>query len=216
MGTSQSTRDATDEVHDATEDPSDSTEVDPSEITKTTEGTDGTFVRFERTVHPSSDGPGTEDTLSHRRFVIDNSDEHVHPRQEELIEVLSGQYGVSIEGTDRILTEGEGVTVPPDTPHRQWNPTDQPVRVAHEAHPARQSEGLFETLYVLAQAGQTDEKGIPNLLQFAVISHAYPGHVYVTTLPVSVQKALFTLLAPVDRLAGHKATYSREDVDALR
>lgn len=191
--------------------------ADPAEITIGAEETDGEFARFEFTVHRSPGTSGREETLSHRRFIMDSPDEHIHPSEAEFIEVLSGEYGVAFEGTDHILAAGDNITVPMNTAHRHWNPTDQPIRVAHEHHPAaRESEAIFETLYTLAQAGRTDEKGFPNLLQFAVINKAYPGHAYRTDLPISVQKTLFTLLAPIGRLAGYEATHTRDDIEDLR
>lgn len=217
MATPRSTGDISDTTIGTAHDSPDLAEADPAEITMRSEETDDEFARFEFTVHPSPDMSGQEDTLSHRRFIMDNPDEHVHPSEEEFIEVLSGEYGVAFEGTDHILAAGDEITVPMNTAHRHWNPTDQPIRVAHEHHPAaRKSEAIFETLYALAQADRTDEKGIPNLLQFAVINKAYPGHVYRTDLPISVQKLLFTLLAPIGRLAGYEATYTRDDIEDLR
>lgn len=192
----------------------DVTEAEPLEITERSRETSGKFVRFETTVHPSGSGTGAD--LSHRRYIVDNPDEHVHPRQEETVEVLSGEYTVVFEGTEYRLTEGNGATIPRNTAHRHWNPTDRPVRVAHELRPPHETEALVETMYALAQAGRTDEKGMPNLLQLAVINDAYPDHAYTTALPIAVQKTLFAVLAPIGRLAGYEATYSREEVDDLR
>lgn len=196
--------------------PTDLTKRDPFEFTKRPEETDGEFLRFEATVHPSAETTGTNESLSHRRFLMDNPDEHIHPRQEEYVEVLSGEYGVAIDGTEHSLTEGEEITLPKNTPHRHWNPTRKPVRVAHEHRPPLQSEAFGEVLYTLAQAGKTDEKGIPNPLQFAVIMDEYAGHAYTTDLPIGLQKALFRVLGPIGRLAGYEAGYTREDIERLR
>ena len=199
-----------------TGEPPDVTELDPFEFTKRADETDGEFVRFEATVHPLPDRSETEEGLSHRRFLLDNPDKHIHPQQEEYVEVLSGEYGVEIDGTEHLLAEGDDITLPMNTPHRHWNPTDHPIRVAHEQRPALQSEELGETLYTLAQAGNTNEKGIPSPLQFAVIMDTFPGHAYAADLPVGVQKAVFRLLGPIGRLAGYEGTHSREDIDRLR
>lgn len=177
--------------------------------------TDGEFVRFEATVHPRSDRSGTN-ALSHHRWLFDNPAEHLHPYQAESIEVLSGEYVVAMDGTEHTLTTGDPVTVPKHTPHRHWNPTRRPVRFAHEHHPARDSEAIIETYYALAQAGRTDDGGLPNLLQTAVVNDAYPGHVYLTTVPIPIQRALISLLAPVGRLMGYRGTYRRDDLDELR
>lgn len=57
----------------------------------------------------------------------------------------------------------------------------------------------------LAQAGETDADGRPPFLQFAVLQDAYPGHAYMTNLPVGLQKALFAMLAPIGRQMGYTA-----------
>jgi len=169
--------------------------ADPFEITKRGADTDGEFVRFEATIHPGLDADADVE-LDHERFLLDNPDEHLHPHQEEIIEVLAGEYAVEREGTEHRLEEGEEITVPKNTAHRHWNPTAKPVRVAHEHHPARDSAAHAEAMWALAQDGETHEKGLPNMLQFAVISNAYPAIAYTTAVPVPVQKAMFAVLAP--------------------
>ncbi|MEF8853528.1 MAG: cupin domain-containing protein [Haloarculaceae archaeon] len=182
--------------------------VDPFEITKRPADTNGDFVRFEATVHPKLDAETSGVEPDHERFLLDNPDEHVHPYQREVIEVLAGEYAVEFEGTEHRLSEGEDITVPRNTPHRHWNPSAEPIRVAHEHHPARDSAAHAEAMWTLAQEGKTNEKGIPNPLQFAVVSRAYPGIAYTTAVPIPVQKAAFAVLGPVGRLAGYHAAYS--------
>jgi mannose-6-phosphate isomerase-like protein (cupin superfamily) len=161
-------------------------------------------VRFETTLYPAPDAPGRA-ALPHHRWAADNGDEHIHPNQEEIFRVRSGTYRVIVGDTDRTLTEREEIKLPRNTPHRHFNPADRPARVIKEDRPARNSEAFFSALYALAQAGKTDEDGLPSFLQFAVLQDEYPGHAYVTDLPVGVQKALFTLLALLGRLLGYDA-----------
>jgi len=184
--------------------------VKPFEITHRPDDTNGDFVRFESIVHPAPEAAGTDHDLDHERYLIDNPDEHVHPHQREVIEVLVGEYGVAFEGTEHRLGEGEEIIIPEDTPHRHWNPTAQPVRVAHEHHPARDSGAHAAAMYALARDGKTDEKGLPNPLQFAVLNDAYPGVAYSTAIPIPVQKAMTALLAPIGRVVGYEASYALE------
>lgn len=183
----------------------DVTDADPLVVTKEAADANGEFVRFETTVHPAIDADEADVELDHERYLIDNPDEHLHPHQEEVIEVLSGEYAVEIDGTEHRLSEGEEITVPRNTAHRHWNPSAEPVRVAHEHHPAMDSAEHVKAMWSLAQRGKTDEKGIPNPLRFAVVNRAYPGVAYTTAVPVPVQRAMFTLLAPVGRLVGYRA-----------
>lgn len=186
-------------------------DAEPFEITKRAVDTGGAYVRFEATVHPAIDAETPNVDLDHERFLLDNPDEHIHPHQEEVIEVLGGEYAVEFGGTEHRLDDGDEITVPQNTPHRHWNPSAQPVRVAHEHHPPRDSAALGEAMYALAQDGKTDEKGMPNLLQFAVLNRAYPGIAYTTDVPIPVQKAMTAVLGPLGRLAGYEANYSRDE-----
>ncbi|WP_255151016.1 cupin domain-containing protein [Halorarius halobius] len=185
-------------------------DADPLVVTGGTDEAGEEFVRFEVTVHPR---PGAGDGgLAHERHLFDNSDPHVHPKQEERFEVVAGEYGIERDGTEHRLTPGDELTVPAGTPHRQFNPTAEPIRVVHEHRPPRESAEIFESFYALAQAGETDEKGMPGLLRTAVLVDEYPGHTYRPTPPVVVQKAMFGALAAVGRLAGYEATHAHEDV----
>lgn len=193
------------------EDMQDLADAEPFKIVKGADETDGEFVRFEATLHPSSDEVEADSDLPHRRWAADDVHEHIHPTQEERLRVLSGRYQVVIAGNEHTLTEGEEITLPANTSHRHWNPTDQPVRVVNELQPARDAEVFFSTLFALAQAGETDEEGLPNILQFAVLQDAYPNHAYITGVPIPVQKGLFMLLAPFGRLLGYEAAPPPEE-----
>jgi quercetin dioxygenase-like cupin family protein len=136
---------------------------------------------------------------------------HVHPRQEEYFKAVSGTIGVQVDDEQRWLKVGEGVTVPPGTPHRWWNDSeDEDAHVTVELRPALNSETFFETLYGLAGDGKTDENGVPNLLQQAVtLNGINSGEIYLASPPVPVQKAVLATLAPVGRLLGYRDHYQK-------
>jgi quercetin dioxygenase-like cupin family protein len=136
---------------------------------------------------------------------------HVHPRQEERFKAVSGSLGVQVRDERRWLTEGEEVIVPPGTPHRWWNDSDdEEAHVSVELRPALNSEVFFETLYGLARDGKTDENGVPNLLQQAVaLDGINRGEIYLASPPVPVQKVILAVLAPVGRLLGYRDHYQR-------
>jgi hypothetical protein len=80
--------------------------------------------------------------------------------------LLSAELVVSPGGDEqRNLAEGGEAVVPPRTPHRLWNDTDEEARVLVELRPALNSEIFFETVYGLARDGKTDEKGAASILQ---------------------------------------------------
>jgi hypothetical protein len=79
-----------------------------------------------------------------------------------------------------------------------------------ELRPALNTEIFFESLYGLAADGKTDENGVPNLLQTAVaLDGLHKGEIYPATPPIALQKALFTLLAPVGKLVGYRDHYPK-------
>ncbi|WP_436935157.1 cupin domain-containing protein [Halovenus marina] len=186
-------------------------ELNPHVVRDNAAETDGEFVRFESTMYPSSTDPTAARELSHEPWGLDNDFEHVHPEQEERWKVLAGKLRIAVDGDEQILEEGEETTLPSDVPHRHWNPTDRPIRVRWERRPAFQTEAWAESVYALAQAGKTNEEGVPDPLQIAVWIDAFPAETaYPTVAPVSIQKRLSALFAPVGRLAGYEAQYSRE------
>jgi quercetin dioxygenase-like cupin family protein len=73
--------------------------------------------------------------------------EHVHPEMEERYEVLSGTAAFRIAGEERTAGPGDVVTVPPNTAHLAWNPTQDPVTLKVEFRPALRWEEFVERLF---------------------------------------------------------------------
>lgn len=133
--------------------------------------------------------------------------EHVHPTQEERFTVRAGTLTLRIAGQQRELGVGEQAAIPPGTPHVWWNGGDEELRVLLEFRPAGQFDRFITSFFALAQAGRTDERGLPNVLQTAVSLRVYGDTIYPTKPPRPVQRVLFALLAPVGRLLGYKPDY---------
>jgi quercetin dioxygenase-like cupin family protein len=161
---------------------------------KTAQDTDGELLRVDLFVSPRGGNPL-----------------HVHPLQEEYFKAVSGTIGVQVGDEHRWLRAGEEAVVPPGTPHRWWNDSDdEEAHVLVELRPALNSETFFETLYGLARDGKTNESSAPNLLQQAVtLTGINKGEIYLASPPVPVQKALLAALAPVGRLLGYKDHYPK-------
>lgn len=184
--------------------------ADPHVVKKSPKETDGDFVRFESTLYPGSSQDSSRVDFPHERWSLDYKIKHVHPTQKERWEVVAGELGVTVDGDEQMLTAGEEVTLPAGVPHQHWNPAKEPARVIWERHPAYSDPEWAESLYTLAQRGQTDEDGVPNLLQLAVINSAYPNEcVYLPSVPVRIQKIAFSALGAIGRLLGYKARHSR-------
>jgi hypothetical protein len=81
------------------------------------------------------------------------------------------------------------------------------VHVNWQTRPALRTEAFFETVFGLAAEGKVNEKGVPNLLQSAVIAQAFAGEFRLAKPPWPIQRLLFAVLAPLGRLLGYTAKY---------
>jgi len=82
------------------------------------------------------------------------ADDHVHPDQEERIEVLAGTLHCRVSGEVRELHAGETLIIPPCTPHALWNESPSGSRSIGEYRPALETLRLFEAIFVAAPAGE--------------------------------------------------------------
>ena len=127
---------------------------------------------------------------------------HYHPYQEERFEVLSGEVRARIDGAERRYGAGETFTIPPGTPHTMWAEQGG-ARFNWQTRPALNTEAFFEKAWGLAKAGKVNERGVPNLLQAAVIGRDHADEYRLAVPPWPIQRALLAALAPIGRLLGH-------------
>jgi quercetin dioxygenase-like cupin family protein len=131
--------------------------------------------------------------------------ERVHPRQETTITVVRGVAGFRLEGMVRIALPGQQLKARPGAPHQIWNAGADTLHLRFEQRPALEStERLLVALCALAAAGETDSRGIPGLLQRAVMLPAYADALRLTSPPWPVQRVLCRLLGPLARARGHR------------
>jgi quercetin dioxygenase-like cupin family protein len=140
--------------------------------------------------------------------------EHVHPRQEERHEVLSGTLRARVGGQERVCKAGERVVGPPGVPHTWRNPSDhEDLRIVSEHRPVSHMEHMLETGFAIARDFEADKKGaLKHLLRAAVLLDEIKEDFYFTGASLRALMAVFVLLAPVGRLLGYGTGY-REDVD---
>jgi Cupin domain len=132
---------------------------------------------------------------------------HYHPVQEEIFRVIKGELHVVVGGKQRTLIGGETLVIPEGTRHEMWA-EEAGVRVNWQTRPALRTEVFFETVFRLASEGKTNDKGVPNLLQAAVIAQAFANEFRLAGPPWPVQRALFAILAPLGKVLGYSPTYS--------
>ncbi|MBI1224827.1 MAG: cupin domain-containing protein [Bacteroidetes bacterium] len=145
--------------------------------------------------------------LEMRAFYPPNSSEppaHFHPLQTEVFKILSGELTVRKEGKVKKYKAGEGFTVPPNMVHSMWNDTGEETAVQWNISPALNSVQFFETLANLANAGKTNERGKPSLLQAAMMMQYFSPEMQLAKPPRWVQKPVFGLLASIAGLLGYR------------
>jgi mannose-6-phosphate isomerase-like protein (cupin superfamily) len=135
--------------------------------------------------------------------------EHRHVRQEERFRVQAGTIELEVAGNRReVGLEGE-VAVPAGVPHRWWNHGQEEATVRVELRPALDTETFFETFFGLNRDGKTNSKGIPGLLQGAVLFRDLGDSCSsLTRPPAVVQRAVVATLAPLGRVLGRRAVYA--------
>jgi quercetin dioxygenase-like cupin family protein len=134
--------------------------------------------------------------------------DHVHPRQEERFEVLSGRLGPRVGGVERVHSAGDVVVAPAGAPHAAWNAGDGEVHVLVDFRPALRTEIAFETLAGLARDGKTNGAGAPrNPLLLALVLREFEDEIYFVRPPLAIQRVIFGVLAKVGWLLGYRAEY---------
>lgn len=127
------------------------------------------------------------------------ADEHSHPHQEMIINVLSGTLTCTVEGVDNKISAGEKVVIPAEAFHFQRNDSEDEVRAVEQYRPALQMQEFFEVLIGWANDGKTNEAGLPGPLRSAVM-HRY----FRKSIRSSSKRRNLTawLLAPLGRAMG--------------
>lgn len=163
----------------------------------------GDRVSFLRTAAETEDGSlEYELVFRPRGFVVQ---EHLHPRQDERHEVVTGRLGLRLEETEQVLEAGDSVLVRAGTPHRLFAVGNDPVHAKFELRPALRSAELIATFFRLANEGKVDRKGNPRPLQLALIAREFEPEGYATRPPLAVQRVLFAPLAALARRRGLSA-----------
>jgi quercetin dioxygenase-like cupin family protein/uncharacterized protein YndB with AHSA1/START domain len=114
---------------------------------------------------------------------------HVHPKQAEGHEVVSGALRVSMHGIDRVLGPGESVVIPAGTPHRHYadGPGEGHVRV--DLRPALRTEELLERLAELSSEGGITKRGYLKPLAAAHVIEDFQDEGRAAQPPAGVQQA---------------------------
>jgi quercetin dioxygenase-like cupin family protein len=134
--------------------------------------------------------------------------EHVHPVIEERFRIVTGTLTARVAGAQREYGPGEEIVVPPGTPHRWWNTTDQPLEVDFDVRPALPLDRFLENVFAMAHLGLTNGHGLPNPVRMAPILRRHWDVLHLAGPPLFVQKAVMGVCAIIARLLRYPAEYA--------
>jgi mannose-6-phosphate isomerase-like protein (cupin superfamily) len=142
----------------------------------------------------------TNGELFEVEFLVEPGDwtapDHIHLRQEERFEIISGALRLRVAGSEELLTPGSTRVLPPRTSHNLRNDGPDEARLLLQMRPALRMENYLRDMWRAANEGSKRRWGAPSMLELAVIQREYPDEFfYLSRLPVGVQKAFFAGLA---------------------
>ena len=160
-------------------------------FTETAEETGGEYVRFEAFIQPGGSLPTA----------------HVHPRQTETFEIVSGELDMMLGSAWFEAKPGDTVVIDPGVNHNFKNNGTDVAHFKVEVRPAIRIESLIETMYGLAADGKTNRWGIPNPFQMAVVAKEHFDTVRLAFPPTWTQRAALAVGAPLGRMLGYRPVY---------
>ena len=110
---------------------------------KTARDTNGELLQFDDYLNVGGNGPV----------------EHIHTRQEERLEVVSGIMRAKVDGKEQDFKPGECAIIPAGVAHQWWNGGSEELHIRATFVPALKMERFLETFFGLARDGKTDSKG---------------------------------------------------------
>lgn len=136
---------------------------------------------------------------------------HIHADFDETFQVENGELTIWVDGEIKKLHPGESVHVPRGTPHQPYNETADTIRVkGHFAFPEKFAFTLSQ-VYTLTDMEPGFANSSKALFQMALFSGAGFDSYKGDGPPLMVQKAMFTLVAPMARLMGYRSYYEKYD-----
>ena len=97
--------------------------------------------------------------------------------------------------------------MPAGAAHTFWNDREEEAHYIQWPRPALKMDRFFESFFGLAQDGKLNEKGLPPRFQMALMVPYFGDEIRLTSPPWPVQKFIFGILAPIDRLLGYRPEY---------
>ncbi len=159
-------------------------------------------------------GSETNGELFEVEFLVEPGDwtgpDHIHLRQEERFEIMSGTLRLRVGDKEELLTPGSTHVLPQGTSHNLRNEGPGEARFLLQLRPALRMEAYLRDLWRAANEGSKRRWGAPSILELAVIQREYPNEFfYLSRPPVRVQKAFLGGLSVLGRARGYRAGQDR-------
>lgn len=127
---------------------------------------------------------------------------HIHPKQEERFEVVSGTPAFTVAGRKLRPPPGDVVVVPGGTVHRFRNAGDDELHLVVTFLPALRTKDVFEIGLGLRRDGKSGFGSIPrNPLRGAVFAHEYRDEVQL--VPSMLTRPALAALSALGRTLGY-------------
>jgi quercetin dioxygenase-like cupin family protein/uncharacterized protein YndB with AHSA1/START domain len=132
---------------------------------------------------------------------------HVHTRQSERFEVLSGSMQLELGGKKHQLLPGDTMEVPAGAPHRQQAGGSGEGRIRVEVRPAGRTHEFLVRLAEMCASGEVLRGGWPRPLAAAALIRDFADEGHAARPPVRVQTSLARALL---RAASHEYVFVDE------
>ncbi|MBO7742971.1 cupin domain-containing protein [Paenibacillus sp. MWE-103] len=133
---------------------------------------------------------------------------HIHPKQMSSCEVLAGIVHFHADGKTHVLKAGDKLEIPAGVPHYFWNEDPEEAHTIQRFYPALDIDGFFASYFALARTVKIGKSGTPSLLRMARPALHYRNEIRIVNPPWPVQRALFSVLAPIAGMLGYPKTYT--------
>ena len=135
---------------------------------------------------------------------------HLHPHQEEIFIIETGEAHFRVGGEEKIARPGDRLVIPKGVVHEEWNPTATPVTGVVELRPALRARELHEALAGIAAEGKTDSRGAPrDLLQLGTLFWGFREDIRAASPPIALQNLFLPVLDALGRALGYREFYAR-------
>jgi mannose-6-phosphate isomerase-like protein (cupin superfamily) len=140
---------------------------------------------------------------------------HIHTAATETFEILAGEARYRLGRQEGSARRGDRIVLPAGVAHvHPWSVSAEELHVRQTTEvDSPDSAGLVAslqalvTLFGLASAGKVNDKGLPNLLQLAVLIRSTMPATYIAGIPIAAQRLLFGGLARVGQALGYRTAY---------